>query len=117
MPKNCSTDVSKVINYVDKILKGDDEAQKQNLKEKFGLGAIVHDDDFASALENGPWQWQGHDFRSGYSSFFQFCDYVENAYAPAFPNATVPGEEGVGLCKALNGYAKWTKEVMFPGSE
>lgn len=114
MPKNCSADVSKVINYVDKILKGDDAAAKQSLKEKFGLGGIVHDDDFASALENGPWNWQGNSFTSGYSGFYQWCDYVENA-GPAFPNNTVPGEEGVGLCKALNGYAKWTKEIMLPG--
>jgi hypothetical protein len=28
---------------------------------------------------------------------------------------TTPGEKGVGLCKALNGYAKWSKEVMIPG--
>lgn len=69
MPANCSADVSKVIEHVDSILLGDDEEAKQAIKEKFGLGAIEHDDDFASALENGPWQWQGHDFASGYSSF------------------------------------------------
>ncbi|KAJ9157854.1 putative Serine peptidase [Pleurostoma richardsiae] len=117
MPKNCSTDLSKVINYVDKILMSDDETRKQKLKEKFGLGDVVHDDDFASVLQSGPWQWQTIDFRSGYSGFYKFCDYIENAYEPAFLNSTViPGEEGVGLCKALNGFAKWTKEVMFPGA-
>lgn len=69
MPANCSADVSAVIEHVDSILQGDDEDAKQALKEKFGLGDIEHDDDFASALENGPWQWQGHDFYSNYSSF------------------------------------------------
>lgn len=69
MPANCSADVSKVIEYVDSILLGDDDEAKQAIKEKFGLGAIEHDDDFASALENGPWQWQGHNFNSGYSDF------------------------------------------------
>lgn len=69
MPANCSADVSAVIEHVDSILLGDDDEAKQALKEKFGLGAIEHDDDFASALENGPWQWQSHDFNSNYSSF------------------------------------------------
>lgn len=69
MPANCSADVSKVIEYVDGILLGDDDEAKQALKEKFGLGAVEHDDDFASALENGPWQWQGHNFASNYSDF------------------------------------------------
>ncbi|KAK2596556.1 hypothetical protein N8I77_013441 [Diaporthe amygdali] len=115
MPANCSADVSKVIEHVDSILLGDDEEAKQAIKEKFGLGAIEHDDDFASALENGPWQWQGHDFASGYSSFFQFCDSVENV-GPLYPNATaVPGAEGVGLEKALEGYANWVKQELIPG--
>lgn len=57
MPKNCSNDVSKVINYVDKILKGDDAVAKQSLKEKFGLGGIVHDDDFARCVS-----WQQRTF-------------------------------------------------------
>lgn len=69
MPANCSADVSMVIEYIDGILLGDDDEAKQAIKEKFGLGAIEHDDDFASALENGPWQWQGHNFNSNYSEF------------------------------------------------
>jgi len=30
---------------------------------------------------------------------------------------TVPGPEGVGLEMALAGYAKWFKEIYFPGCE
>ena len=30
-------------------------------------------------------------------------------------NSSIPGPEGVGLEKALNGYAKWTKEQLIPG--
>ncbi|KAJ9136619.1 putative serine protease EDA2 [Pleurostoma richardsiae] len=116
MPKNCSTDVAKVMEYVDNILKSGTTEQKQALKDKFGLGGVVHDSDFGNALQNAPWQWQSHDFTTGYSGFFQWCDYVENAYEPAFPNATIPGEEGVGLCKALNGYAKWSTDVLVPNN-
>lgn len=115
MPQNCSTDVIKVIEYMDGILQSNDTAAKQALKAKFGLEGIEHDDDFMSVLENGPWQWQSNDFYTGYSEFYVFCDSVENV-GPLFSNATVvPGIEGVGLEKALEGYAKWIKEDVIPG--
>ncbi|ROW08683.1 hypothetical protein VPNG_06442 [Cytospora leucostoma] len=114
-PKNCTSDVQKVIEYVDGILLGNDTAAKQALKAKFGLEGVEHDDDFASALENGPWQWQGNDFDVGYSDFYFWCDTVENVGA-LYPDATtIPGEEGVGLEKALEGYAKWFTEYTLPG--
>lgn len=47
MPKNCSVDVNKVIEHVDKILKSGDETAIHAIKKKFGLEAIVHNDDFA----------------------------------------------------------------------
>lgn len=115
MAANCSSDVSKVIEYVDGVLLGGDDAAKQALKDKFGLGGLEHDDDFASVLENGPWEWQSNQFYTGYSGFYVFCDSVENV-GPLYPNATsVPGAEGVGLEKALDGYAKWVKEEVVPG--
>lgn len=115
MATNCSSDVSKVIEYVDGVLLGDDDAAKQALKDKFALGALEHDDDFVSVLENGPWEWQSNQFYTGYSEFYVFCDSVENV-GPLYPNATsVPGAEGVGLEKALDGYAKWISEEVVPG--
>ncbi|KAJ5732680.1 Peptidase S28 [Penicillium malachiteum] len=113
MAKNCSADVSRVVDYVDGIAKSGTEAEQQSLKELFGLGDLEHFDDFASALENGPWLWQENAFYTGYSEFFEFCDYVENVEAGA---SKVPGADGVGLKKALAGYAKWFKTVYFPGS-
>jgi hypothetical protein len=77
MPKNCSTDVEKVIDYVDSVLIRGSQKEKNALKAKFGLEGVEHDDDFASALANGPWGWQEDDFTTGYSGFYQFCDYVE----------------------------------------
>lgn len=117
MPQNCSADVSLVIDYVDGVLLNGTAAEKQALKEKFGLGDIEHDADFASALENGPWLWQSNQFYTGYSSFYQFCDYVENAAgttANATTTATSPSPSGVGLQKALDGYARWTREILLP---
>ncbi|KAJ5659501.1 Peptidase S28 [Penicillium longicatenatum] len=113
MAKNCSADVSRVVDYVDKVSKYGTKAQQKELQALFGLEDLEHYDDFAAALENGPWLWQSNSFYTGYSGFFEFCDYVENVEAGA---STVPGADGVGLKKALKGYAKWFKTVFFPDS-
>ena len=47
MPQNCSSDVSKVIEHVDKVLLRGHPREKQQLKSFFGLGNLKHDDDFA----------------------------------------------------------------------
>ena len=116
MPKNCSADLSRVVNYMDGILTNGTASQKTALKAKFGLAAVEHDDDFVAAIENGPWLWQSNSFTTNYSGFFQFCDFIENvAAAGNFSNNTIPGPEGVGLTKALNGYASWTQSQLLPG--
>ncbi|CAK7205803.1 hypothetical protein SEUCBS139899_008582 [Sporothrix eucalyptigena] len=119
LPKNCSADVQLVVKYIDDVLSKGTADDVQKLKNKFGLGSLVHNDDFADVLANGPSLWQEHDFYSGYSSIFQFCDYIENAIAGAFNSSctpeTAPSESGVGLKKALNGYAKWTQDILLPG--
>lgn len=38
----------------------------------------------------------------------------QNAHPKAYPNSIAPGPEGVGVDKALEGYARWAKEVMTP---
>jgi hypothetical protein len=50
MPANCSKDISRVVNYIDKINKSGSEKQVQELKDLFGLGDIEHFDDFARYL-------------------------------------------------------------------
>lgn len=97
MPKNCSKDVSRVVNYIDQVYKSGNINRQQELKEMFGLGGLKHFDDFAAyvvfaffeqvndalmlmslrAIENGPWLWQSNSFYTGYSGFFKFCDAVE----------------------------------------
>ena len=112
MPKNCSTDVSLVIEYIDNVLTTGTADQIYALKDLFGLGALEHNDDFASMLQNGPWAWQGNDFYTGYSTFYQWCDAVENAVLGS--NVSTP-VSGVGLQKALAGYASWVKNSLVPG--
>ncbi|KAI0002342.1 peptidase S28 [Xylariaceae sp. FL0662B] len=115
-PQNCSADLTAVIDYVDAVLLRGSPKEKADLKHRFKLGDLK-DADFAAALENGPWLWQSGQFFStttlGYTPYYQFCDYVENVW----PNSTkpAPGPEGVGLAKALAGYAKWFTEVELPG--
>lgn len=117
MAANCSSDVTKVIDYVDSVLLSDDTDAITALKTQFGLAGVEHNDDFASVLENGPWLWQSNQFYTGYSGFYFFCDSVENV-GELFPNATtVPTADGVGLEKALDGYAKWVSEYLVPDCE
>lgn len=108
MPKNCSTDISIVIDHIDCVLETGTEDEKSSLKDMFGL-APLRDDDFVAALENGPWLWQGNQFYEN-TGFYDFCDAVENAINSTSP----PGAAGVGLEKALAGYAQWFNGTFLP---
>ncbi|KAF7159052.1 hypothetical protein CNMCM5623_004285 [Aspergillus felis] len=112
MPKNCSKDLSRVAKHIDHVYQSGDTKRQQELKEMFGLGGLKHFDDFAAAIENGPWLWQSNTFYTGYSEFFKFCDAVENVGPGA---KSVPGPSGVGLDKALKGYASWFNSTFLPG--
>jgi hypothetical protein len=52
MPQNCSSDVEAVICYLDGMYAANDTAGIQTLQEAFGMGDIVHADDFAAARES-----------------------------------------------------------------
>ncbi|KAF2149996.1 putative serine peptidase [Myriangium duriaei CBS 260.36] len=112
MPQNCSTDLSRVIDYLDRVMTTGSASEVQQIKQKFGLPNVQHNDDFMAALENGPWTWQSNSPRSD-AGFMQFCNYVENVFDAN--TTTVPGAGGVGLQKALDGYAKWFTEIELPG--
>ena len=112
MPKNCSKDVNLVIEHIDDVLKtGSDEAV-YDLKAMFGLETVEHNDDFAAALEWGPWLWQGNQFYTD-TGFFDWCDFIENSVNET-DSSKLPDTEGVGLDQALAGYAKWGKDEYFP---
>ncbi|KAI4633240.1 hypothetical protein J4E80_000603 [Alternaria sp. BMP 0032] len=112
MPKNCSRDISLVIDHMDDILSAGSRDEQHELKAKFGMQDVAHNDDFMNALARGPYLWLGNQFTYN-TGFFTFCDYIENAV-----NATLndlPSEAGVGVDKALEGYAEWWREVELPG--
>lgn len=111
MPKNCSKDVSLVIDHVDSVLTTGSAEEQYELKATFGLEKLEHAADFGAAIENGPWLWQGNQFYTN-TGFFDWCDAVEGVNA----NSTeIPGAEGVGLTKALAGYANWFNTTLLPG--
>lgn len=116
MAKNCSTDLSRVVDHVDGILTNGTASEQHSLKAMFGLEGLEHNSDFAAALENGPWLWQENQFYTNYSAFYEFCDFVENvAAAGNFSHTTIPSANGVGLQKALSGYALWFNSTFLPG--
>jgi hypothetical protein len=112
MPKNCSKDVNLVVEHMDNVLTTGSEQDKHDLKAMFGLETIEHDDDFMAALEWAPWLWQGNQFYAN-TGFYTWCDFVENSVNETDPSK-IPGAEGVGLAKALKGFAKWSKDYYFP---
>ncbi|TVY71366.1 putative extracellular serine carboxypeptidase [Lachnellula suecica] len=112
MPQNCSSDVTLVIDHIDSVLTNGTGDEICALKKSFGLDALEHNDDFASALQNGLWAWQSNEFYTGYSNFYQFCDAVENAVPGS---NTTTSATGVGLEKALAGYANWINGSMISG--
>ena len=112
MPKNCSKDVTLVIDHMDDILMHGSEKQKRDLKAKFMMETVEHDDDFMEALANGPYLWQSNQFYQN-GGFFTWCDYIENSVNKT--GSAVAGPDGVGLQKALDGYASWWKTIGLPG--
>ncbi|VUC33014.1 unnamed protein product [Clonostachys rosea] len=115
-PANCSKDLNAAMVYIDNLLLNGTEEEKFELKDKFMLGD-QEDGDFASWLEVGPWTWQSTQFYTesvkGYNDYYRFCDYIENVW-PGSENE-VPGPEGVGKDKAIDGYAKWMTEQYMAG--
>lgn len=47
LPKNCTTDVNRVIDYFDNVFRSNDTRKQQDLKTKFGGTNFQHLDDFA----------------------------------------------------------------------
>jgi hypothetical protein len=52
MAKNCSTDINRVIDYLDLVLTFGSQSEVHNLKAQFGLEGVEHNDDFAVFVSN-----------------------------------------------------------------
>ncbi|KAJ6436345.1 putative extracellular serine carboxypeptidase [Purpureocillium lavendulum] len=124
MPRNCSADFKKIIAHVDDVLFKGSPAEKAKLKSMFNMTDSV-DDEFAGALSDPLGDWQDVQFTTDYSNFSRMCDYIEvcsfdpshaniTKLTPAHvqnqwpeSNITVSGAEGIGVERALKGFAKW----------
>ncbi|KAG2127725.1 serine carboxypeptidase S28-domain-containing protein [Suillus bovinus] len=108
MPQNCSSDVEAVIAYLDGLYAANDTAGIQTLKEAFGLGDVVHVDDFASALQYNLFDWQSlqPDVGPG-AMFFVFCDALE------VKNGVNAGPEGWGLENAIYSWGNFWNTTYY----
>jgi hypothetical protein len=106
MPKNCSSDLSLVMNYVDNILLNGTSEDQDKLKASFGLGGLIHNEDFANALIPPFSTWQG-----SITYFDEFCDAIEGATGS---DPTIPSAKGVGLDAALGNYAQYINSSFYP---
>lgn len=110
MPKNCSTDLEKVIAHIDSVLINGTTGQQQKLLSDFGAETMAHLDDFAEVLTYPIALWQGNQFYGGYSNpFYEICDAVEGISY----NSTLPSRNGIGLERAYKNFASYMKEKYF----
>ncbi|KAG1817240.1 serine carboxypeptidase S28-domain-containing protein [Suillus subaureus] len=108
MPQNCSSDVQAVIAYLDRMFAANDTAGIQTLKETFGLGDVVHVDDFASALQYNLYDWQSlqPDVGPG-AMFFEFCDALE------VKDGVSAGPQGWGLDNAIYSWGNFWNTTYY----
>ncbi|KDQ17874.1 hypothetical protein BOTBODRAFT_104521 [Botryobasidium botryosum FD-172 SS1] len=107
MPKNCSADVQRVVNYMDLTFTVGTKAQKNALKAQFGMSNVTHLDDVAGALRNPIWTWQSLGPATGPGgSFFKFCDALE------VKNGVSAPADGWGLDHALEAYGNYMKQYL-----
>lgn len=60
--------------------------------------------------------WQGQQYTSGHSPFFQWCDYIEGQHPGS--SDPMPGADGVGVERAVDSFFHALKELPpFPGSD
>ncbi|KAF8699317.1 Serine protease S28, partial [Rhizoctonia solani] len=106
MPKNCSADVQKVVNYVDATFTFGKRSEIQALKETLGMGNLSHVDDVAGALRNPLWYWQSLQPGQSDQSFYEFCDALE------VKDGVSAGPSGWGLDHALTAYGNYMKTYI-----
>ncbi|KAG1734459.1 peptidase S28 [Suillus paluster] len=108
MPRNCSSDVEAVIAHLDRMYVVNDTAGIQTLKEAFGLGGLVHVDDFAYALQYNLFEWQALQPHADPGTlFFDFCDALE------VKDGVNAGPEGWGLENAIYSWGKFWNTTYY----
>ncbi|KAI9310572.1 serine carboxypeptidase S28-domain-containing protein [Dichotomocladium elegans] len=108
-PRHCIDAIEGVVRYVDHILFSPFGHRKQELKKRFGLEDLLHDDDFAETLSYPLGLWQDmtpteNPFESEFCSIFENAhslhEYVDayGSYITALVNRTCEGSASVNEC-------------------
>jgi hypothetical protein len=96
---------------MDHILATGTPLDKHKLKARFGLEEVKHDDDFMYYIGMlGPGTWQSQNLAADLL-YMDFCNHVENSVHVKDPTK-LPGPEGVGLDKAMDGYSKYVQTQL-----
>ncbi|KAG8892770.1 Thymus-specific serine protease, partial [Tulasnella sp. 403] len=118
MPRNCSSDISAAVAYIDNLLTTGSAEDVTTLKSKFSLEALENED-FVFELTRPLTKWQELQPTSGATSqpfFYAFCDAVESTGEGQYNTE----ETGVGLPAALDNWAAalkaWGPEKDCPGT-
>ncbi|RDA89996.1 hypothetical protein CP533_2685 [Ophiocordyceps camponoti-saundersi (nom. inval.)] len=109
MPRNCSADMKRVAAHFDQVLGGGTSEERSELGKMFNVPSNSSDGDYASVLSNAIGTWQNVQFTSGHNNFTIMCDYVENQWPGS--NSSVPGADGVGTKRAVEGLSRWTRDI------
>ncbi|KAL7281910.1 hypothetical protein ACG7TL_003376 [Trametes sanguinea] len=108
LPANCSADIQAVIAFVDQVLTSGNADEIQDLKDRFGLGDVTHDDDFAHALVEVYGAWQNASVTTPGGGASDICDALEVDRA----SGKLAGPEGWGLDHALAAWGAYYNETL-----
>ncbi|KAH7106126.1 peptidase S28, partial [Auriculariales sp. MPI-PUGE-AT-0066] len=106
--KNCTTDIERVIDHVDKTFTTGTPEEIFILKANWNLANITHLDDVAGALRYNLWEWQSLSPSSTRAAGFHvFCDALE------VKDGVAAGPDGWGLEHALKAWGTYWNETYY----
>ena len=107
MPKNCSADAALIAERVDNVFSHGTVEDRAGLKLRLGLRGQT-DEALIITLAGQFRRWQSPNISSNSFELHYLCDYVENVFNAIEP---LPGSGGVGLEKALDGFAQGIEKL------
>jgi hypothetical protein len=126
-PQDCVVSINDIVDNIDTLIKADDTAAVQELKEIFGLSALQDIRDFAQTIAfpiGGPLfypssTWQELNWNPEYAQrdFFDFCRNVTDIDAPSNTtdaDFTLSKYTGGSRWKNLGNYVAYIKRVVLP---
>ncbi|KAI0065745.1 hypothetical protein BV25DRAFT_1798124 [Artomyces pyxidatus] len=106
MAPNCSADVQAASARIDEIFAGGNATAISTLKASFGMGDIVHTDDWIYPLHSNFWDWLDLQPDSEGGAFLDFCEALEVKDGVSAPASGWGGEHALAAWGSFwaNGY-------------